>query len=143
MIVDCEGLVLRDADGNARARLSVDGDGTAALSMLDGFGTVRLKLTVAEDGRSLVAAHHAGGPLGVCVGITEKGQPTFFVRSSDEGRAGFLLTVPNDDEAIAGFFDQAGGVTAVWPLLHRAPPGANEHDLSVARTGIDARSHDD
>ena len=117
MKVECDELVLRDADRHVRAQLFVDESGAVQFRMMDGFGNQRLSLSVSEGGQCMVTDEHANGRNGFGLSINEKGEPTFQVRSSDDGRAGFVLTVPNDDEVNAGLIDRQGGVKMVFPLM--------------------------
>ena len=117
MKIECDELVLRDADGHVRAELFVNDEGLAIFRMLDGFGNPRLSLSVGEGGQCMVAGEHANRRNGFGLSINEKGEPTFQVRSSDDGRAGFVLTVPNDDKVSAGLIDRRGGMKMVFPLM--------------------------
>jgi hypothetical protein len=105
--VSAEAIVLRDADGVERGRLSTDGDGQARLSLSDREGRERIRLTVLADGSPGVTISDPDARPRAVLGYLPDGT-TNLVFADAQGTSRAVLGVEPDGSTQALFADQSG-----------------------------------
>lgn len=101
-------VVLRDADGVERGRLSTDDDGRAMLSLSDRDGRQRIRLTVLADGSPGVTINDTDARPRAVLGYLPDGT-TNLVFTDPSGEIRTLVGVGPDGEPSMSTFDRDSG----------------------------------
>lgn len=107
--LSAEEIVLRDADGFERGRLTTDADGRAELALSDREGRARIRLTVLADGSPGVTINDAQARPRVVLGSLADGTTNLVVADA-EGTSRAVFGVEPNGSAQALFADRTGAI---------------------------------
>ena len=97
-VLEGEGLVIRDGQGNERARISIGADRSVAFVMLDREGRKRVALGAAEDGTTALRLANTSGRPQVVAQVRSWGAPSVTV-ANEKATARAALSVGRSDVA--------------------------------------------
>jgi hypothetical protein len=115
-VVEAERFIVRDPAGRSRIELTVLGDGSPTLGLLDRDGVPRAVLGLAPDGTPALALLGRDERARVTLSLRAGGKAGLEIRDVD-GRARAQLEVASDGQPELNFLDQAGSPRAAMGVM--------------------------
>src|SRR5262249_34819993 len=117
--LEAQEFVLRDKEGNAKARLSVLPGGTPTLDLFDSSGMPRLSMGIDAEGWAGVFVSDASGLPRLSLGVKPDGGTTILLSGKGIYPAGVLTTEPEEQGRLTFYRVETGDV-----LFEAPAPGA-------------------
>jgi hypothetical protein len=124
-----EALVLRDADGVERGRMSTDDEGRTQLALSDREGRERIRLTVLADGSPGVTISDPDARPRAVLGYLPDGT-TNLVFADAQGTSRAVLGVEPDGSTQALFADEAGTIRTLVGVGADGEPSVSVFDAA-------------